>query len=156
LIQKEPDLSGTYSLDESKGDAGKERKVNYPKLEIVQHGPEIRFTRRGSIGGVELTAQATLYADGRGETLLLLQGAQQVNSKTKWDGDKLVTRYTVKHIYGGRFINYDVIEAWKLAKDGKTLTHDTRSVLLRDNSPGRIGATQPNMETKEVFRRVSN
>lgn len=155
--QKEPDLSGTYSLDESKSDAGNGVKFDYTKLDIVQRGPEIKFIRRQGIGGgKELPITATLYADGRGEKLLLLQGVQQVNSKTKWDGDKLVTRYTVKRIYGGRFINYEVIEVWKLSKDGKILTHDTRAVLLQNNSPDKISVTQPNPETKELFRRVSN
>ncbi|HEX8161697.1 MAG TPA: hypothetical protein VF538_07485 [Pyrinomonadaceae bacterium] len=155
--QHEPDLSGTYSLDESKSDAMSGVKFDYTKLDVVQRGSEIKFIRRQGIGGgKELPVTATLYADGRGEKLLLLQGVRQVNSKTKWEGDKLVTRYTVKHIYGGRFINYDVIEVWELSKDGKTLTHDTKAVALQNNSPGKISVTQPNPETKEIFRRVSN
>jgi hypothetical protein len=154
--QKEPDLSGTYSLDESKSTAGNGAKFDYTKLDIVQRGPEIKFIRRQGIGGKELPITATLYADGRGEKLLLLQGVQQVNSKTKWDGDKLVTRYTLKHIYGGRFINYDIIEVWKLSTDGKTLTHNTKAVHFQNNSPGQISVPQPNPEAKEVFRRLSN
>ena len=97
------------------------------------------------------------FSDERGETYKDPISGQGIKSKTKWDGDKLVTHYFGRRVLIGRPIDVNIIEEWKLSKDGQTLTKKTTVVFPR-NAPDRVNAvpvSQPNPEYKKVYHRAS-
>jgi hypothetical protein len=151
--KSKPDLSGTWALDKEKSD-----KVKIPLLDnettlvIVQRDPEISMTHTASLGDSEMPWKATYYTDGRGEAYQSPLGGGSVKSKTRWDGNKLQTRYTIQKVYPGRVVNVDVIEEWKLSKDGKTLTQRLAAV---PQPGGQRRGTVSRVENQRIFNRVS-
>ena len=157
--QLRTDLTGTWEVLKSKSD-----KVNNPlgdaeiKAVIVQSGSEIRITRSYSANGKELSQQIVYFADGRGEKYQSPLTGNLINSKTKWEGKELVTRYSARRAYPGRVIDVDMIEIWKLSQDGNTLTLTIRTVLpplSMLNEPGGIQVTSGPRDMKTVYNRAS-
>jgi len=157
--QLRTDLTGTWEVIKSKSD-----KVNNPlgdaetKAVIVQSGPEIRITRSYSANGKELAQQIIYYGDGRGETYQSPLTGNLVSSKTKWEGNELITRYSARRTYPGRVIDVDMIEIWKLSKDSKILTLTIRTVLPplpMLNEPGGIQITSGPRDIRTVYNRAS-
>jgi hypothetical protein len=156
-----PDFSGTWLLDLKKSNVGPSAKPDQP-LKIVHHDPELRITHMvGSNGQKDFV----YYTDGRGETnattMLLSTGTDMklpgdkdiTKSKTKWSGDKLVTRFTLRSVIGGHPLEFEIIDEWKLSKDGQTLTQTSRTVFRQDLSGGVfIAANRP--DDKKVYNRA--
>ena len=98
-----------------------------------------------------------VFSDERGETYKSPVSGMSGKSKTKWDGDKLVIHYIGGGISGTAVRSVNVIEEWKLSKDGQTLTKKITLVFPR-NAPDRVNAvpvSQPNLEYKKVYNRAS-
>jgi hypothetical protein len=174
-----PVLGGTWVLDEEQPKQSKQRSAGtHDKVTLVisQHEPEIKMTRKVVSGGQERTRESVYYSDERGETNT---GAtisttpnprdEEIKSRTRWRGDKLVTTTTVRKATAGTLLIWDIIDEWKLSPDGKTLTQTT--IIKPDNSgpdirvgpqgrpfpPGPVIYVPANGNRfKRVFRRVSD
>ena len=159
-----PDLSGTWLLDRRKSNVGSPAMPDKP-LKIAHHDPELRITHMVASNGQMRRQDLVYYTDGRGETnptTMFLATATDMNppgdkdvtkSKTTWSGDKVVTRFTIRSLIGGHPLEFEMIDAWKLAKDGTTLTQTSRTVFRQDMAAGVfIPANRP--DTKRVYNRV--
>ncbi len=111
--------------------------------------------RKTNSKGKESISERIYYTDGRGErnssplqTALVRGGLNQsdsksneVKSKTKWQGHKLVSRSSTPLEVQGNRVFLEITETWELSEDGKTMT------IVTSFMPGR--ATRI-----EVFDRV--
>ncbi len=172
-----PDLNGTWELDQSQTKPQSSKMPSSYRLTILisHREPEIKMTRRSISGGRERTREAIYYADGRGEKNLGLgittrpdAPEQELQSKTKWKGDKLVTNTTIREAVASTILTWEIVDEWKLSADGQTLTHTTiiRSQggddSMRTAPPGQppqpgsvIFVPARPREYKNVFRRVA-
>jgi hypothetical protein len=152
--KSKPDFSGTWVVDKTRREkSNNSLEDSETSLVIEQHDPEIRVVRKFG----ELALQAVYYTDQRGETHQDLSSRQAIKSKTRWDGDKLVTRYSGKRALIGSMVNVDVVEEWKLSKDGKTLTRKIITIFPK-NAPDRVNAVpvaSSNTEVRRVYSRTS-
>ncbi len=98
-VKSKPNLSGTWIVD-----ATRSEKTNNPledsetSVTIQHNDPEIKLVR--TLAAFTLTS--TYFSDGRGETYKDPASGHELKSKTKWDGDKLVTRYTGPAVWDRR------------------------------------------------------
>lgn len=154
-VKSKPDLNGVWIVDQSKSD-----KTNNPledsetSLTIEQTEPEIKMLRKYSA----LSVAVQYFTDGREVSSKDPFGTQTIKAKTKWDGDKLVSRIVTRRIIASRFVDLDIVEEWKLSKDGKTLTKKV-VIIPPKNAPDRVNAVpvaQPNQEFKKVYNRQSS
>lgn len=132
-----PDLSGNWKLDKSKGNYVKNSglKPDSDILLVISHAePELKVIRKSIWGGQERTQENTYYSDGRGEVSQTFLGGLEGKSKSKWEGKKFVTRFSVVSKASGRgAATFDVIQEWKLSADGNTLTQT--EMMLQTNLP---------------------
>ncbi len=172
-----PVFSGTWQLDEEQAQRNKSKSASAARqltLVIAQSEPEIKITRKVVSGGQLKTRESIYYSDERGETnvgapISTTPNAQdeEIKSKTRWQGDKLITSARVRKAAAGTFLTWEIVDEWKLSPDGKTLTQKTTIKL--DNSGAdmmRSGRTIPSgqvifvpagaNEFKRVFRRISD
>lgn len=143
-----PDMTGTWTLDKSKSDFGpfRDRPISKAdvKLVVTQRDPELKLTRTLSLNGQQDVREQTYYTDERGETNPPTLGTGEVKSKTKWDGDKVVTRSKMTRETQRGTFEIDTTEKWQLSSDGQTLTVTTEI-------SGQFGS----QEIKQVFRRAA-
>lgn len=165
VANSKPDFSGTWQLDTAKSNVGPSITSDQP-LKITHHDPEFRITRMAESNGQVSAHDFVYYSDGRGETnptILFLSTRTDTNlqrhdkdvtkSKTTWSGNKMVTRSTVRSLIGGRVLEFEIIDEWKLSSDGKTLTQTSRTVFHQDNSGAIfVPANLPDM--KRVYNRL--
>lgn len=166
LLSK-PDLSGVWVLDKSRGNY---RKVNAALAEggitlVVSHRePEIKITRRFMLDGKERVQELAYYTDNRGEKNPAMMVDALIESKTKWDGRKLVSKLTAdasmsrSSAIRTRNIRMDIrmSEKWELSADGKTLTQTTETSFPRMDVEGQaIFFPAGDQTVKKVFKRVS-
>lgn len=159
------DFTGTWLLDRAKSNIGPPLVPDQP-LKIVHHDPEVRITHRVQNNGQSTEKDFVYYSDSRGETnptTMFLSTGTDLNkpasdkdvtkSKTKWEGDKLVTRSTLRHVVAGHRLEFDIIDEWKLSRDGKTLTQTSRTVFRQDVSDGIfVPANRP--DNKRIYNRL--
>jgi hypothetical protein len=159
-----PDMSGKWERDSKKSRMGQmtegELKNIKVTLEISHQEPELRISIRTDRSEKSVNREMIFYTDGRGETNIPeftqvlsigrpLQDPKsipqnEVQSKTKWEGSKIVsTNSSVFHGPGGRIFHLDTREIRELSEDGKTLTIK-RSI----STPG------GNIQLKEVYNRI--
>ncbi|HBB86790.1 MAG TPA: hypothetical protein DC047_04170 [Blastocatellia bacterium] len=156
-----PDFTGTWLLDPKRSNVGPSAIPDKP-LKIAHHDPELRITHAVASNGQK---DFVYYTDGRGETNattmflstgtdMKLPGAKDVTkSTTKWSGNKLVTRVKLRSVIGGHSLEFEIIDEWKLAKDGQTLSQTSRTVFSQDMSGGVfVPANRPDF--KRVYNRV--
>src|SRR3954465_14917035 len=90
-----PDFSGTWEIDRTKSDFGEFSERPLSKADstlVIAHGdPELKIRRTLRINGQEEVKEFTYYTDERGETNPATIGVGEIKSKTKWDGDKVVS-----------------------------------------------------------------
>jgi hypothetical protein len=160
--QTRPDLTGTWERNLSKSKRGNRAVGTAVVRLIISHNdPELKVTRQSDSIGKETITDSVYYTDGRGEKNVTgfsgvvrlglpyentepNQGGSkdpEVRSRTKWEGDKLVSRYSMSFSLQGRRADLDVAEKRELSPDGKTLTIVTLFM------PGRTTLT-------EVFDRI--
>lgn len=156
-----PDLTGTWKLDKSKGHYN---RLTGPKtdadadliLTILHVEPEIKVTRKLVREGREhFLPELTYYSDGRGETGYALAEPLEGKSKSKWEGNKLVTKFTAR----GK-ASYEIVQEWRLSEDGNTLTQTEKARLtsfVNDSSLEIKSVARNEMsvsQSKMVFRRI--
>jgi hypothetical protein len=165
VTSPKPDFSGSWQLDTAKSNVGPSVTSDQP-LKITHHDPELRVTRMVANNGQVTGRDFVYYTDGRGETnptIVFLSTGTDMNrqgrdkdvtkSKTTWTSNKLVTRSIVRSLIGGQVLEFEIIDEWKLASNGKTLTQSSRTVFRQDMSGAIfVPANRPDM--KRVYNRV--
>lgn len=166
-VVNRPDLTGIWLLDRKVSNVGKSTLPDLP-LKITYRDPELTIARLYNHNGQMVKREFVYYTDGRGETnqseILLITSPkidvrdldkQVTRSKTRWRGKKVVTSSIIRNSVGGRMLEFEAIDEWKLSEDGKTLTQTSRTVFLSVPSDALfIPATAP--DTKRVYNRVPN
>jgi hypothetical protein len=164
-VQNEPDLSGSWKLDPAKSNARQAGTPDLP-LKIRYSDPKLIITHQYDKGGTIVGRDFVYYTDGRGETnpatMLLSTGTntnsqdldkQVISSKTRWNGNKLVTRSILRNSVAGHMLEFEVVDEWKLSDDGQTLVETSRTVFRPGMSDSAfIPANIP--ELKKIYRRV--
>jgi hypothetical protein len=159
-----PDFSGEWLLDLDKSD----KKLLPPRpdlpIKISHQDPEFKLTTTSESKGQMVERVFVYYTDERGETnqatalLTADPGSvkpgdidkQVTKSKTSWSSEKIVTRATLRLVVGGHVLEYELVDEWKLSRDGKVLTKTSRTVFQQSNATF-IPAMVP--ETKKVYKR---
>ena len=161
-----PDLTGTWVLVE---DGGKRTRKSAPapeneiRLEVVHREPELKIIRRTLSDGREAVRESVYYSDGRGETNLgpgittsPADAREDVlKSKTRWDGDKLVTRTTIQQNVRADGLIFHIIDEWRLSAVGRILTRTSKTKIENGNVFSSTAIVPGPAEFKSVFRRTS-
>lgn len=146
-VAPKPDFSGEWkqisSESRPKLDALPPRAVSpavvHPavvQLTISHTEPELNVTKKIIFNGKERVMNQTCFSDGRGETnsLRFLTALHHVRmplstleqpmlkSRTRWEGGKLVTRYSISDTVQGRQSFISLTEKREISADGKRLT----------------------------------
>jgi hypothetical protein len=156
-----PSLAGQWVIEKSKKSS--KGVVDDLTVLIQQDEPEIRITRRASLGNQERVDNLVYYADGRGETNTISPtttsgDTSEIKSVTKWEGNKLMIRSRAKESSKGRQTTIEAgrIEKWQISKDG--LLYWTTSSTFEGTGPVVEAMVKANIlraeEIRRVFRRV--
>jgi len=161
--QSKPDFSGSWLLDTKKSNtSGFTSRPDLP-ITISHRDPEFHISLPPDSKGV--TPEFVYFTDGRGETnhatsILSTNPAatkpedlqnMTTKSKTKWSGDKIVTRSELRLNVAGHFVVFEQVDEWKLSKDGKVLTQTSR-VNFEGSDTAFIPANAP--DKRRVFNRL--
>jgi hypothetical protein len=144
-----PDFSGTWLLDTKKSNTGGLTTRPDLPITISHQEPEFKMVISSEANGQIKKHEFTYFTDGRGEeneatSIITANPAafkpedlknKVTKSKTKWRGDKIVTRsrYTL-NVPGASLIEFEQVDEWKLSTDGKILTQTSRVNLQSSNS----------------------
>lgn len=145
-----PDLSGTWELDKSKsqlGRFGQGQMANAVVTLTINHKePELKITRKVSVGEQQQSQESSYFNDGRGEANPSMFTNTNIKTKTKWEGAKLTSKGTITIIPRSTSepVFIDVVEKREVSSDGKTLVINT----FISNPAG-------NEVIKQVFNRAS-
>ncbi len=157
------DFTGSWVFDESNGNSNKGKRGSSREitLAITHREPEIRITRNIKEKGRERINEVVYYSDGRGETNMTslrtfaaTNPDEKVTSETKWHGNKLVTKYSMRWNVSAD-LYFDVVEAWELVPDRKTLIHTTKYSNPRSAFHKTIVTSGVMDESKGFYRRIS-
>lgn len=162
--QTKPDLSGTWAFDHSRSNVGK-TSTAYDEIKITHHEPEFRIVRTITINGKSELKELIYYTDGRGETnptTIWLSTSPnpnsprpaQTSSKTRWSGERVVIRSTLRLMAGIHATEEDLVDEWKLSADGKTLTQTSRHIFP-PNTTEAIFVPAHRPDDKRVYSLVS-
>lgn len=160
-----PDFTGEWVLDLKKSDQKALPSRPDLPLTISHHDPELRITQRSEKDGKTIERESIYFTDERGETnratstITTNPGSvraedlekQVVKSRTRWSGDKLITVSTLRLTAGGHVLVYELVDEWKLSKDGKALTKLSKIVFQGSNAMF-VPAIVP--DTKKVYNRT--
>jgi hypothetical protein len=162
-----PDFTGTWLLDRKKSNAGASTKPDQP-LKIAHRDPELRITHIVESIGQATALDLVYYTDGRGETnpaTIFLSPGTDMNrpghdkdvsrSKSTWTRNKLIIRSTLRSLIGGRQLEFEVIDEWKLSADLKSLTQTSRTVFRQDPAGG-IFVPSNRPDVRRVYNRVAD
>ncbi len=162
--QTKPDLSGTWAFDAAHSNVTPASIVN-AGIKISHHDPEFKVFRTITVNGNEEQKELTYYTDGRGETNpathwissspdAKLPQSAETKSKTKWSGNRIVTRFSLRTTEGIHVVEQEVVDEWKLSADGKTLTLTTTFIFpLSTRERIVVPANRP--DDKRVYTLVS-
>jgi hypothetical protein len=163
--KSKPDFTGTWLLDQKKSnDSGLTTRPDLP-IKINHQEPEFRITRSSERNGQIVEHDFVYFTDGRGEeneaTSLLTTNPAGVKSddlkhrvtksKTKWSGNKIVTRALLRMEVAGHFVEFEQVEEWKISDDGKVLTQTSR-VIFQNSDTAFIPAMA--QDKKRVYNRT--
>ncbi|HEX6648878.1 MAG TPA: hypothetical protein VF075_05050 [Pyrinomonadaceae bacterium] len=157
------DFSGTWLLDNKKSNSsGPTTRPDLP-ITISHKDPEFRVTLPSESNGQIVKHEFVYFTDGRGETNEATAALttnpsptkpdlrnQVTNSKTKWSGDKIVTRSRLRLNVAGHFVEFEQVDEWKLSDDAKVLTQTSR-VIFQNSDTAFVPAGTP--DKKRVFNR---
>lgn len=160
-----PDFTGTWLLDAKKSNTGGLTTRPDLPITISHQDPEFTMVISSELNNQIKKHEFIYFTDGRGEeneaTSVITANPtafkpedlknKVTKSKTKWSGDKIVTRsrYTL-NVPGGSLIEFEQVDEWKLSTDGKTLTQTSR-VNLQSSNTAFIPSNPP--DKKRVFNR---
>jgi len=159
-----PDFSGTWLLDTKKSNSSLGSRSDLP-ITLSHRDPEFRVTLQFESNGQINKHDFVYFTDGRGETneatsvittdpkAFKPEDLQNkvTNSKTKWSGNKIVTRARLKVTAVGQFVEFEQVDEWKLSEDGKVLTQTSKVNFLNSDAafmPAR------NADKKKVYNRL--
>jgi len=160
-----PDLSGVWAVDQTN-----QKKNSFPEpseitLIISQQEPEIRIRRKFVLRGTQQEQELVYYTDQRGEANLTLSGGKTKSaSRTRWEGERLVTSYDPYSVkIAGSGVDGRMEVDWRILKGGEvlikriTMSHTTgtsvdATISAEDLRNPRIIA--PTMVLERAFRRV--
>ena len=160
-----PDFSGSWLLDEKKStDSGLTRRPDLP-IKITHQEPEFRVTRSSEANGQIVARDFIYFTDERGEenatTSFLSTNPSAVKaddlknrvtkSKTKWSGNRIITRTPLRMDVAGHFVEFEQVDEWKLSGDGKVMTQTSR-VIFQNSDTAFIPAMA--QDKKRVYNRV--
>lgn len=160
-----PDFSGTWLLDTKKSNTNALTTRPDLPMTISHQDPEFKMVISSESGGQITKHEFVYFTDGRGEmneaTSVITSDPsgfkpedlrnKKTESKTKWSGNKVVTRSRYKlNVPGGSFVEFEQVDEWKLSDDGKVLTHTSR-VNLQNSNTAFIPSNAP--DRKRVFNR---
>ncbi len=163
--QTKPDLSGVWLLDTKKSNsAGLTTRPDLP-IKISHHDPEFRVTLSSESNGQIIERESVYFTDGRGETnstttvLTTNPSAikpddlknQVTKSKTRWSGNKIVTRKPLRLSVTGHFVEFEQVDEWKLSTDRKVLTQTSTVIFQNSDTAFVPGMAQ---DKKRVYNRV--
>ena len=119
------DLSGHWTLNESKSDMGQFANIVPPKIEASQKADSLSITRTNKTfdGNSEYTVSETLSFDGKEKETARPPGNSKRKASAKWsdDGKTLTITYILSLEFGGDPMEIKGTELWTLGDDGKTL-----------------------------------
>src|SRR5204862_4587859 len=124
--QTKPDFSGIWVLDPGQSNVSQSLLSKPEQIKITQHDPELTIIRTITISGTPEERQFAYYTDGRGETnpattwLSTSPNAKaphpsETKSKTRWSGNRLATRWTLRVNAGSHIISEDVVDEWQMS-----------------------------------------
>ena len=160
-----PDFSGTWLLDAKKSNTGGLTTRPDLPMTISHQEPEFKMVISSEANGRITKHEFVYFTDGRGEmneaTSVITSDPsgfkpedlrnRKTESKTKWSGNKVVTRSRYKlNVPGGSFVEFEQVDEWKLSNDGKVLTQTGR-VNLQNSDTAFIPSNAP--DKKRVFIR---
>lgn len=143
--QSKPDFSGTWLLDAKKSNTGGLTTRPDLPITISHQDPEFKVVISSDSSSGQISKHEFVYfTDGRGEmneaTSVITSNPagfkpddlknKKTESKTKWSGDKVVTRTRMRlSVTGAQSVEFEQVEEWKLSKDGKVLTQTSRTTV---------------------------
>jgi hypothetical protein len=151
--EQRPNLSGTWALDKSRSNYGDARGRDISKADstlVIEHGGSLLSIEKTVVlKGQRETKQYAYYTDGRGESNPMAYGGGRFETRTKWDGRKVLTHAS----YGP---GTEFTQTWELSADGQTLTHTTVSAGSHGFNPGGISGVEQSYSNKVklVYRRA--
>ncbi len=154
-----PDLSGTWIRDDEKSEFGNFKRRPYATsgvtILIEQAGAEVRITKKiKPKSGDEQEGRWLYYTDGRGETNPALFGQDELKSKTKWSGSKLVSEVSTRSRVSGDEIDLYMMEEWSLSSDSKRLIS---TIWFERTTTTKIGGGGEMIhKEKETIRQIFN
>lgn len=131
----------TWLIDQKKSNAGAVTDQPDLPIKIAHHDPEFRIVLSFQSGGKVIERELVFFTDNRGEvngaTGVLMEKPlpDQVDdprfakSKTKWNGDSIVTRRKIRPRVAGDIVEVTQIVEWVLSDNGRILTQ-TSSVVF--------------------------
>jgi hypothetical protein len=163
--KNKPDFSGSWMLDLKKSDQKAIPSRPDLPIKISHHDPELSITQTSEVNGKTIERESIYYTDERGETnratttITTNPGSvtpeelekQVTKSRTRWSGDKLVTVSTLRLTAAGHVLEYELVDEWKLSKDGNVLTKLSKVVFQGSNAMF-VPAIVP--DTKKVYNRT--
>ncbi len=118
------DYSGTWTLNESKSEAGQFGTRGMPKkIVVVQDGNNLTITKTtNSMGGGENTYTEVLTPDGKeAESTVGNNGKRKAKLSWEADGKQFDINFTIDMEMQGQSMQFQGLEKWSLSEDGKTL-----------------------------------
>lgn len=144
LAGEEANFSGTWILDQSKSELPRmrgrmEEPAGVDLTQIIDHqGPTLKIEQRAKFQGQEHPRNLTYYTDGR-EAINPDRRGKPITSKSRWEGNKLVTEYTQTwQKPQGAEVKAEVKEVWSLSEDGKVMTVEKTSKMPRGEKKSRL------------------
>jgi hypothetical protein len=136
------------------------------EIKITYQDPALKIVRTVFVNGQSEQRELTYYTDGRGEVNPAIfwlsttpdpkaQHPKETKSKTKWSGDKIVIRATLRLTAGGHVMEEEVVDEWKVSDDGKTLTQTTHLTPNVTGPPGSFVVPANRPDDKRVYSLVS-
>jgi hypothetical protein len=120
FAQAKPDFSGTWNLDLTKSDFGPTPPPDSMVLVVEHKEPALKIMSTQTSQGASISNTRNITTDGKpnANKLQTGDGAQDVTSTSKWNGNKLSTAYTLEM----QGMKLGVNDSWSLSADGKVLT----------------------------------
>jgi hypothetical protein len=114
-----PNFTGKWTLDTEKSDFGQMPPPTSQIQEIDHKDPKLKIKTTTKSAQGDRTAEASYTTDGEENTNPGAQGSE-VKSRTKWDGNKLVSNRKLS--FQGNEV--EIADTQELGADGKTFTID--------------------------------
>ena len=121
-------------------------------LLIAQDGPVLKISRTIGQKKKARTQSLTYYTDGRGETNPATFGTGQIQSKTLWQANIVITKGTQSTQTFGDVLISDVTDKWELSDDGNTLIEYSSSSSPRSKF-GNVNMPVGPLNMRRVFRK---